>query len=105
MAGFGIWYALSHKRWLAGAAIAGVAALWAAIAIAVVIPHFNAAPESSFYGRYSEVGSTPGGIVHTALTDPWKIVTTAVTGRDLHYLARARRCRSRLLVLLAPLVL
>ena len=60
----------------------------ALVAIEVVIPHFNRAGTSSFFTRYSEVGSTPGGIVHTALTDPWKIVTTAFTGRGLGYLAR-----------------
>ena len=67
-------------------AAAGVAV--ALIAIEVVIPHFNRAGTSSFFTRYSQVGSTPGGIVHTALTDPWKIVTTAFTGRGLGYLAR-----------------
>ena len=86
VAGFGIWYALSHKRWLAGAAIAGVAGLWAAVAIAVVIPHYNAGAESDFYGRYSEVGGSAGGILKTALTHPLRIVEAAFSARDLHYL-------------------
>src|SRR5207247_10436497 len=33
IAGFGIWYAFAHRRWLAGAVIAALGGLWAAIAI------------------------------------------------------------------------
>jgi uncharacterized membrane protein len=76
----------------------------ALIAIEIVIPHFNRAGTSSFFTRYSQVGSTPGGIVHTALTDPWKIVTTAFTGRGLGYLARLLLPLGGL-ALLAPLML
>ncbi len=101
---FGVWYALSHRRRLEGAAILAAGTAAALIAIEVVIPHFNRTGASSFFTRYSEVGSTPGGIVHTALTDPWKIVTTAVTGRGLGYLARLVLPLG-LLVVLAPLVL
>src|SRR5207248_2588937 len=55
VAGFGIWYALAKGRRLAGAAIAALGIGWAAIAIGVVIPHFNhGAP--SFYARYRAVG-------------------------------------------------
>jgi uncharacterized membrane protein len=104
VAGFGIWYALSHKRRLAGAAIAGVAGLWAAVAIAVVIPHYNAGAESDFYGRYSEVGGSPGGILKTALTHPLRIVEAAFSARDLHYLLELVAPLAGL-CLLAPIVL
>jgi uncharacterized membrane protein len=100
----GIWYALTHRRRLEGASILVAGTAVALIAIEVVIPHFNRAGTSSFFTRYSEVGSTPGGIVHTAITDPWKIVTTAVTGRGLGYLARLVLPLG-LLVLAAPLLL
>jgi uncharacterized membrane protein len=104
VAGLGIWYALTHGRRWTGAAVAVAGVAVALIAIEVVIPHFNRAGTSSFFTRYSEVGSTPGGIVHTALTDPWKIVTTAATGRGLGYLAQLVLPLA-LLVVLAPLVL
>ena len=104
VAGLGIWYALAHGRRWTGAAVAAAGVAVALIAIEVVIPHFNRAGTSSFFTRYSEVGSTPGGIVHTALTDPWKIVTTAVTGRGLGYLAQLVLPLA-LLVVLAPLAL
>jgi uncharacterized membrane protein len=104
VAGLGLWYALAHGRRLTGAAVAAAGIAVALVAIEVVIPHFNRAGTSSFFTRYSEVGSTPGGIVHTALTDPWKIVTTALTGRGLGYLARLVLPLG-LLVVLAPLAL
>jgi uncharacterized membrane protein len=104
VAGLGIWYALAHGRRWTGATVAAAGVAVALIAIEVVIPHFNRAGTSSFFTRYSEVGSTPGGIVHTALTDPWKIVTTAVTGRGLGYLAQLVLPLA-LLVVLAPLAL
>src|SRR5204863_1255644 len=37
IAGFGIWYAVAHRRWTAGTAIALAGVAWAAVAIGVVI--------------------------------------------------------------------
>ena len=102
--GLGIWYALVHRRSATGAAIAVAGVAVSLLAIEVVIPHFNRAGTSSFFTRYSEVGSSPGGIVHTALTDPAKIVTTALSGRGLSYLAQLLLPLG-LLVVLAPLAL
>jgi uncharacterized membrane protein len=104
LAGFGIWYAFSHGRTIAGAAIVAVGIAWSAIAIGVVIPHFHTTGESDFYGRYSEVGGSAAGIVKTTLTHPARIADAAFSGRDLRYvldlvLPLAAVC------LLAPLVL
>ena len=68
------------------------------------MPHFNRAGSSSFFSRYSEVGGSPGGILRTVVHDPWKLVTTAVTGRGLGYLARLLLPLG-LLTLFAPLFL
>jgi uncharacterized membrane protein len=104
VAGLGLWWALTRKRRIEGAAVLVAGAAIALIAIEVVIPHFNRAGTSSFFARYSEVGGSPGGIVHTAVTEPWKLVTTAVTGRGLGYLARLLLPLG-LLPLLAPILL
>jgi uncharacterized membrane protein len=104
VAGLGLWYALEHRRKAEGAAIFALGAAAALIAIEVVVPHFNRAGSSSFFSRYSEVGGSPSGIVHTAVHDPWRIVTTAVTGRGLGYLARLLLPLG-LLTLFAPLFL
>ncbi len=104
VAGFGIWYGLAHRRPLAGAVIAALGGLWAAIAIGVVIPHYNAGAESDFYGRYSEVGGSAGGIAETAFTDPQRIIDAAFSGRDLRFLLQLVAPLAAL-SLLAPLVL
>jgi len=104
IAGLGLWWALARGRRLEGAAILAAGAAVALVAIEVVIPHFNRAGTSSFFARYTEVGGSPGGIVHTAVTKPWKLVTTAVTGRGLGYLARLFLPLG-LFALVAPLLL
>ena len=104
IAGFGVWYAFAHRRPVAGAVIAALGGLWAAIAIGVVIPHYNAGAESDFYGRYSEVGGSLGGIVKTAVTHPLRILDAAFSSRDLHYLLQLVAPLAGL-CLLAPLVL
>jgi uncharacterized membrane protein len=104
VAGLGLWWAFARGRRLEGAAVLAAGAAIALIAIEVVIPHFNRAGTSSFFARYSEVGGSPGGIVHTAVTKPWRLVTTAVTGRGLGYLARLF-VPLGLLALLAPILL
>src|SRR5690349_489914 len=104
IAGFGIWYALAHKRVGAGLTIAVLGFAWSAIAIGVVLPHFHTAGESDFYGRYSEVGGSAAGVVKTTFTHPGRIEHAAFSGRDLHYLVTLVVPLAGL-SLLAPLVL
>ena len=104
VAAFGIWYALSRRRYAAGAAIAAGGAVWAAVAIGVVIPHFNHGASSSFYSRYSEVGGSPKGVLRTAVTHPWTLVTKAFDHRGIHYLIQLALPLAGLWVL-APLAL
>src|SRR5439155_8701723 len=48
IAGLGVWYAIGRRRWLAGGAIAAAGIAATAIAVQVVIPHFNHGSGSSF---------------------------------------------------------
>jgi len=82
---FGIWYAVRRRRWVTGGVIAAAGVAVSAIAIGVVIPHFNHGSGSSFYARYGDVGGSPGGVLHTAATRPWLLVEKAF-GRGFHYL-------------------
>jgi uncharacterized membrane protein len=82
----GLWYALSRRRWTAGTAIFAGGSLWAALAVTVVIPHFNHGAASSFYSRYGEVGGTPSGILKQLLTHPLHVLQTAFDGRGWSYL-------------------
>jgi uncharacterized membrane protein len=86
VAAMGVWYAVSHGRRRAGAAIAALGAAWSTVAIAVVIP---AAGDdgSDFYGRYEEVGGSPVGILGTAVTDPGRILSAAFDRSGVEYLA------------------
>ncbi|HYY03740.1 MAG TPA: DUF2079 domain-containing protein [Gaiellaceae bacterium] len=104
VAGFGIWYAVSRRRWFAGATIVLVGVAWAAIATTVIIPHYNHGQSSDFYTRYSEVGGSPGGIVKTAFTHPGRLARAAFTGRDLHYMLQLSWPLA-FVCLLSPLVL
>ena len=104
IAGFGVWYAVSRRRWVEGGAIAGLGIAWAAVATTVVIPHFNHGQSSDFYTRYSEVGGSPGGIVKTAFTHPGRLAHAAFTGRDLHYVLQLLWPLA-FLPLLSPLIL
>jgi uncharacterized membrane protein len=85
VAGMGIWYAI-RRRGRVGAVIAAAGVLVSAVAIAVVIPHYNAGAESAFYGRYDAIGGSAGGIAKTAVTHPWRIVEAAFHTNDVHYL-------------------
>ena len=60
IAGLGAWYAITRKRWATGAASLR-SALWTAIAVGIVIPHYSDGSEPGFYGRYEEVGGSATG--------------------------------------------
>jgi uncharacterized membrane protein len=104
IAGIGIWYALGRRRWLTGGAIALAGIAWTAIAIQVVIPHFNHGSGSSFYGRYDAVGGSAVGIVRKAFTDPGRLISIAFGHRGAHYLLDLL-LPGAALALLAPLLL
>lgn len=86
LAGFGLWYAVSRRRRLAGTAVAAAGFAWTVLAVRVVMPHFNDGVASSFYSRYSEVGGSPGGVLRTAVHDPGSLFATAFDHSGTHYL-------------------
>jgi uncharacterized membrane protein len=104
IAGLGAWYALTRRRWATGLAVAVLGVAWTAIAVGIVIPHFNDGSEPSFYGRYEEVGGSATGIAKTIVTDPLTIVRVAFDARGLSYLAQLL-VPLALLPLAAPLAL
>ena len=104
VAGLGIWYAVGRRRWVAGGAIAAAGIGATAIAIQVVIPHFNHGVGSSFYHRYDAVGGSAAGIVRKAFTDPGRLLSVAFDHRGVHYLVNLLLPIAGL-ALLAPLLL
>jgi uncharacterized membrane protein len=104
IAGLGLWYALSRRRWLIGGAIILAGLAWTAIAVQVVIPHFNHGSKSSFYGRYDAVGGSAAGIVKKLFTDPGRLLSVAFDHRGFHYVLDLLLPIAAL-ALLAPLML
>ena len=88
IAGLGAWYALTRRRWAIGGTVAALGIAWTAVAVGVVLPHFNDGSEPSFYGRYEEVGGSAAGIAETLLTDPLTVIRVAFDDRGLSYLAQ-----------------
>jgi len=86
IAGMGLWYALSRRRFREGAAIAALGLVVTAISVQVVMPHFNAGASSRFYERYGALGGSPGEVVATAFTHPGRLFSAAFDHEGLHYL-------------------
>jgi uncharacterized membrane protein len=82
----GLWYAFRHKRWATGISIFGLGLAVSLINFLVIIPHFSATGSNPFGSRYQQVGGTPRGFLHTALTDPMAIVHVVATWHKLLYL-------------------
>jgi uncharacterized membrane protein len=103
VAGMGVWYAISRRRWLLGSAIAVGGVVISAAAIKIVIPHFHGA-ESHFFGRYRAAGGSAAGIAKKAVTDPGRLLSLAFDHRGVHYLLDLALPLAALSVL-GPLVL
>jgi uncharacterized membrane protein len=104
IAGMGLWYAISRRRWAVGGAIAAAGVLLAAVSVELVMPHFNEGASSSFYRRYGALGHSPGGILKTVVLHPVRVLQTVFDHAGTHYLLELF-LPLLLLGLAAPLVL
>jgi uncharacterized membrane protein len=83
----GVWYAVRKGRRLTGVVIFTLGTIVTLFNFLVVIPHFSPSGTDPFAARYSDVGTTPGGILHRAVTDPGALLHAVVTGHKLLYVA------------------
>jgi uncharacterized membrane protein len=83
----GIWYAVRHRKRLVGLAIFALGVAAALVNFLVIIPHYAPPGVQPFADRYAEVGGTPTGIVHKAVTDPMVLLQAVATGHKAVYLA------------------
>jgi uncharacterized membrane protein len=104
IAGMGLWYALSRRRFRAGGAIALLGVVATAISVGLVLPHFNDGASPEFYGRYAAIGGSPRKILETAFTHPGRLLTVAFDWEGIRYLAELL-LPFALLFAAAPLVL
>jgi uncharacterized membrane protein len=81
----GIWYAVRHGKRAAGAAIFVTGTAITLVNFLLVIPHYSPTGASPYERRYTDIGSSPTGILRTAFTDPLAIVHTVATGHKLFY--------------------
>ena len=86
LAVLGLWMVVRGLGRRYGIALAAASLAWVAIALLVVIPHFNAGRGSEFVDRYGSLGPDGGGIAHTLLTRPWEAVQLAASYDRLSYL-------------------
>ena len=86
VAAMGAWYALARGRRPAGTAIALSGTAISYVAVAVIVPHFAPGTGSPFEGRYAAVGGSLGGMAHTAVTHPGRILAAVTEARDFRYL-------------------
>jgi uncharacterized membrane protein len=83
----GIWYAARKGHRSAGSAIFLVGSAATLFNFLWVIPHFSPSGIDPFVGRYQDVGSTPGGILHKLVSDPTAFVHVVATGHKATYVA------------------
>jgi uncharacterized membrane protein len=81
----GIWFAVRTGRRLVGLGIFGAGLAVTVIDFLVIIPHYSASGVDPFVSRYSQVGTTPVGILKNAFTDPGAILHAVATGHKLLY--------------------
>jgi uncharacterized membrane protein len=86
VAGLGVWYLLTHRRYRSGTVITLLGIAWSSFAFLVVIPHFAMDGTNPYVARYAGIGGTPGGILHTAFTSPLEIVEALATPLNAAYL-------------------
>jgi uncharacterized membrane protein len=82
----GLWYAMRTGRWRFGLPVLVIGAALTLVDFLVVIPHFLGS-QTVFADRYSTVGGSAGGVLHTAATDPLAIVRDVATVHKLIYVA------------------
>lgn len=104
LAMLGVWMIARGLGRRYGALLAVASTAWVAVAVLVVIPHFNAGEGSKFVDRYGSLGSDGHGVALSLLTRPWEAVELVGSYDRLSYLA-ALLLPLLLVPLAAPLLL
>jgi len=84
---FGLWYGVTRRRFVVGAALFGAGLAVTAVDFLYVVPHFSPSGSNPFAYRYAAVGGTTAGILKTVLLHPLRVADVMLTGHKLTYLA------------------
>jgi uncharacterized membrane protein len=82
----GVYFAVRKRSWLP-LILTAVSVAYFAVAVWVVIPHFNH-DQSAFISRYGEYGGGAGEVVRTVVTDPGQTIEDILAPSNLIYWAR-----------------
>jgi uncharacterized membrane protein len=82
----GLWYAIRRGRTRVGLTILALGIAATAVNFLVIIPHFAPAGFHPFADRYGAVGGSAGGIAHTAVTHPVRLLHAVATAHKLGFL-------------------
>jgi len=83
LATMGVYFAIRKRSWRP-LVLTALAAAYFAVAVWVIIPHFNGG-QSPFIARYGEYGEGAGQVVKTALTDPGRTLGDLMASDNLRY--------------------
>jgi uncharacterized membrane protein len=100
----GLYAALIRRHWRAGLLVFAASVAWFAVAVGVILPHFDTAGASPFASRYGYLGDTPWQMAGMMLTRPGVVLDALWTPEKLAYL-RDLLTPTGFLSLLAPQVL
>jgi uncharacterized membrane protein len=104
VAGMGIWYALTRKKWAFGLGVGAAGLALTALIVTVLTPHFRHGAPLTFYGRYKDVGGSPSQAVRMIFSHPLHVFQVAFDHRGVRYLLQLFLPLAGL-CLLAPLAL
>jgi uncharacterized membrane protein len=83
---FGLWYGLTRRRPVLGAAIFAAGLTVTVVEFLYVIPQFSPTGSSPFADRYAGLGGSAAGVLKTVVLHPLKAADVVFTGHKLAYL-------------------
>jgi len=86
VAGMGLWYAVTRKKWKVGLGVLGAGLAATALIVTVITPHFRHGAPLSFYGRYKDVGGSPREALRMIFTHPIHVLQVVLDHRGVRYL-------------------
>jgi uncharacterized membrane protein len=85
-AGFGAYALLGKRDWKLGLGVLAGSVLAFVAVVQVVIPYFSSSRAYPYIGlRYTQVGGSPLGILHTAATDPLRIARALLQPKKIYF--------------------
>lgn len=84
VAAFGVYALLERRRWIYSWLPIAVGAVWFALVVYVIVPHFS---KTGFIyeDNYDWLGGGVSGIVKSVATRPWYVIQGVVTGAKIRY--------------------